>query len=34
MEYKHTTVEDFVLDEIFRNWVMNPDRDSCLFWSQ
>lgn len=34
MEYKQYSVEDFVLDEAFRKWVLDPDKVSRIFWSQ
>lgn len=34
MEYKQYSVEDFVLDEAFRKWVLDPDKDSHIFWSR
>ena len=34
MNYKHYSVEDFVLDEKFRKWVLHPDKASSTFWSQ
>jgi transmembrane sensor len=34
MDYKQYSVEDFVLDERFRKWVIDPDRDSHIFWTQ
>lgn len=32
MDYQKHTVEDFVLDANFRKWVLNPDKESNLFW--
>ncbi|MEQ9442937.1 MAG: FecR domain-containing protein [Cyclobacteriaceae bacterium] len=34
MDYKHHRVEDFVLDETFRKWVLDNDKESRLFWNQ
>lgn len=34
MNYRRFTVEEFVLDKNFRNWVLNPDAESNLFWQQ
>ena len=34
MDYKQYRVEDFVLDEAFRKWVLDPDKTSHIFWSQ
>lgn len=32
MNYADYTVEDFLLDEQFRKWIVNPDRDDNMFW--
>ena len=32
MRYLDYTVEDFVLDKDFRDWVIKPDKESNLFW--
>lgn len=32
MDYKRFTVEEFVLDKYFRQWVLNPNAESNLFW--
>ena len=32
MKQKDFSIEDFVLDNYFRHWVLNPDRDSNIFW--
>ena len=34
MDYQQYRVEDFVLDEAFRKWVLDPDKASRIFWSQ
>ncbi len=34
MDYQQYSVEDFVLDETFRKWVLDPDHDSHIFWRQ
>lgn len=34
MDYKQYSVEDFVLDQRFRKWVLNPDQDARAFWTQ
>lgn len=34
MRYDDYTVEDFILDEDFRNWVLYPDQASRMFWLQ
>ena len=34
MDYKQYRVEDFVLDETFRKWVLDPDQASRIFWSR
>ncbi len=31
-KYIDFSTEDFVLDDIFRKWVLNPDQDDDLFW--
>ncbi len=33
MNYQQYSVEDFVLDKSFRKWVLDPDKDTCLFWN-
>ncbi len=32
MNYVHYSVEDFVLDKKFRDWILRPDRSTTLFW--
>ena len=32
MDYQAYTTEDFILDQKFRQWVLNPDPESKLFW--
>lgn len=32
MDYSQYTVEDFMLDERFRKWIYNPDKDDNLYW--
>ena len=32
MNYREFSVEDFIWDENFRQWVFSPDADSDLFW--
>lgn len=32
MDYSQYTVEDFVLDKKFRQWVLSSDTESSLFW--
>ncbi|MDF9796368.1 transmembrane sensor [Catalinimonas alkaloidigena] len=32
MDYQNYSVEDFVLDEKFRKWVLNPDKELNDFW--
>lgn len=32
MDYRKYTVEDFVLDSRFRKWVLQPDKETHLFW--
>ncbi|MDF9799408.1 transmembrane sensor [Catalinimonas alkaloidigena] len=32
MDYSRFTVEDFVLDKPFRQWIISPDQESNLFW--
>lgn len=34
MDYQRYNVEDFVLDAAFRKWVLDPDHDSRIFWTQ
>lgn len=34
MMYDNYTVDDFILDEGFRNWVLYPDQVSRIFWRQ
>lgn len=34
MDYKQYSVEDFVLDQRFRKWVLDPDQDARAFWTQ
>jgi transmembrane sensor len=34
MNYQQYSVEDFVLDETFRKWVLDSDKASHNFWSQ
>lgn len=34
MNYKQFSVEDFVLDEAFRKWVLDPDKASRIFWTR
>src|SRR6056297_168806 len=34
MEYTHYIVEDFVLDESFKNWVLKKDQKDEVFWDQ
>lgn len=34
MDYKNHSVEDFVLDESFRNWVLYNTKESRIFWNQ
>lgn len=34
MEYTHYIVEDFVLDESFKNWVLKKDQKDEAFWEQ
>ena len=34
MDYKQYSVEDFILDATFRKWVLDPDKDSHMFWRQ
>jgi ferric-dicitrate binding protein FerR (iron transport regulator) len=34
MEYTHYIVEDFVLDESFKNWVLKKDQKDEVFWEQ
>src|SRR5437660_61410 len=31
-KYEHYSVEDFVWDEAFRNWVLVPNPHSTAFW--
>jgi transmembrane sensor len=31
-DYVHFDVHDFVMDEYFHSWVMNPDEDNGAFW--
>ncbi len=33
MDYEHYKVEDFLLDEEFKRWVMTPDAESEIFWN-
>jgi ferric-dicitrate binding protein FerR (iron transport regulator) len=32
MKYTHFTTEDFLKDEYFKHWALQPDHDSDLFW--
>ncbi|XWW46422.1 FecR domain-containing protein [Fibrella sp. USSR17] len=32
MDYTYFTIEDFVADDYFRQWVKHPDKTSSLFW--
>jgi hypothetical protein len=32
MDYHTYTAEDFILDQNFRQWVLNPDQVSNSFW--
>ncbi|NJN26618.1 MAG: DUF4974 domain-containing protein [Cyclobacteriaceae bacterium] len=34
MNYKSYTTEDFVLDQKFRNWILNPDTELNLYWAK
>ncbi len=34
MSYSRFSVEDFVLDKYFRQWVLSPDEESNLFWQE
>ena len=34
MNPKDFSIEDFVLDKFFREWVLKPDRESNVFWEQ
>ncbi|MEX2336254.1 MAG: FecR domain-containing protein [Fulvivirga sp.] len=34
MDYNQYKVEDFVLDQRFRKWVMNPDKNDHLYWEE
>lgn len=34
MDYKNYNVEDFILDEKFRKWVLDPDRELHNFWTE
>lgn len=33
-DYSHFSVNDFVLDEFFENWVLKPDQYSIAWWEQ
>jgi transmembrane sensor len=33
MDYKNYQCEDFVADSYFRQWVLQPDKESSLFWN-
>src|SRR5687768_592477 len=32
MKYEDYSVEDFILDEYFRRWVLYPDQANRMFW--
>lgn len=32
MDYQTYTAEDFILDQKFRQWILNPDQESNAFW--
>lgn len=32
MDYKEYTVKDFLHDELFRKWIINPDNETTVFW--
>lgn len=32
MDYSQYSVEDFLLDDRFRKWIINPDKDDHVFW--
>ncbi|MEQ6120814.1 FecR domain-containing protein [Reichenbachiella sp. MALMAid0571] len=34
MSYTSYTTEDFVLDKEFRDWVINPEKESNLYWKE
>ena len=33
-DYNTFEIEDFTIDDYFVKWVLNPDKDSEIFWSQ
>ena len=33
MKYSNHTLNDFLVDEAFRSWVINPDEESNFFWT-
>jgi len=33
MNYQQYSVEDFVLDKTFRKWVLDPDKETSVFWN-
>ncbi len=33
-DYSNYAVKDFVLDESFQQWVLNPKKESDLFWKK
>ena len=33
-DYSNYSVKDFVLDESFQQWVLNPKKESDLFWKK
>lgn len=32
MEYQHYSVDDFLTDQHFQKWVLNPDEEDQSFW--
>jgi len=34
IDFQDYTIQDFVWDEDFRHWVLNPDADSDFYWKQ